>query len=205
LELLRPLITHHVAKRWRVSESLKTRVLYPHTTNARGKRVAVDLADYPHAAAYLESHRAQLEGRKYVAEAGRKWYEIWVPQQPRDFAKPKIVWPDISESPTFFLDTSGAIVNGDCYWMTLRDGIDDDDRWLYMLLAVANSSFIERFYDTMFHNKLYARRRRFMTQYVRQFPLPAIDDRIVDAVRACIHGDPTAPEAVNQMVAFAYS
>jgi hypothetical protein len=44
-----------------------------------------------------------------------------------------------------------------------------------------------------------------MSQYVRQFPLPAIDDRIVDAVRACINGDPAAPAAVDRMVAFAFS
>jgi hypothetical protein len=40
------------------------------------------------------------------------------------------------------------------------------------MLAVANSSFTTRFYDAVFHNKLYAGRRRFMTQYVSHFPLP---------------------------------
>ena len=38
-----------------------------------------------------------------------------------------------------------------------------------LLLAVANSSFITKFYDIAFHNKLYAGRRRFMTQYVKKF------------------------------------
>jgi hypothetical protein len=38
--------------------------------------------------------------------------------------------------------------------------------------AVGNSTFIERFYDHCFHNKLYAGRRRFITQYVEKFPLP---------------------------------
>ena len=185
--LLRPLITHEVAARWRIGDAPKTRVLYPHTTDAHGKRVAVDLADYPGAAAYLQTHRAQLAGRKYVSDAGRAWYEIWVPQQPRDWDKPKIVYPDIAQSPTFFLDRSGAVVNGDCYWITLRDGVDDP-RWLYLMLAIANSTFIERFYDHVFHNKLYAGRRRFMAQYVRHFPLPALDGpvsaQIIDAARA---------------------
>ena len=45
------------------------------------------------------------------------------------------------------------------------------------MLAVANSSFIVRYYDTAFHNQLYAGRRRFMTQYVKQFPLPDIESR----------------------------
>jgi hypothetical protein len=37
---------------------------------------------------------------------------------------------------------------------------------------VGNSKFIETFYDHRFNNKLYAGRRRFMTQYVEQFPIP---------------------------------
>jgi len=44
-----------------------------------------------------------------------------------------------------------------------------------LVLAVANSSFALKFYDTVFHNKLYAGRRRFMSQYVSRFPLPKLD------------------------------
>jgi hypothetical protein len=43
---------------------------------------------------------------------------------------------------------------------------------LWLALAVANSSFIETFYDHRFNNKLYAGRRRYITQYVELFPLP---------------------------------
>ena len=39
-------------------------------------------------------------------------------------------------------------------------------------LAVANSTFIEAYYDHRFNNKLYAGKRRFITQYVELFPLP---------------------------------
>ena len=38
---------------------------------------------------------------------------------------------------------------------------------------MANSGFIESYYDHAFNNKLYAGRRRFMTQYVEKFPLPS--------------------------------
>ena len=66
-------------------------------------------------------------------------------------------------------------MNGDCYWITLAEGRGLE--WLLLMLAVANSSFILRYYDLAFHNKLYAGRRRFMTQYVKQFPLPSIENR----------------------------
>jgi hypothetical protein len=90
---------------------------------------------------------------------------------------PKLVFRDICETPTFWIDLDGTIVNGDCYWLTPSQRTDADLLWL--ALAVANSSFIETFYDHRFHNKLYAGRRRFITQYVECFPLP----------------DPSSPEA----------
>ena len=169
-ELLRPLITNINAEKWiGISSPNMQRVLYPHIMQS-GKRIPVDLKKYPCARAYFESHREQLLRRKYVTEAGRQWYEIWVPHNPMHWAKPKIVFPDIAEEPRFFLDSSGAVVNGNCYWITLRPGFDM--KWLYLILAIANSSFITKYYDLAFHNKLYAGRRRFMTQYVRMFPLP---------------------------------
>ena len=188
-ELLRPLITHHARARWAVNGTSAStrRVLYPHCQGDDRKRV-IDLNAYPRAKAYLEVHRAKLESRHYVTEAGRQWYEIWVPQQPLDWPHPKVVFPDIAEHPRFFLDTTGAIVNGDCYWLKLQTGFETD--WLLLVLAVANSSFVTRYYDTRFHNKLYAGRRRFMTQYVREFPLPdiggAIAQQIIGLVRRLV-------------------
>jgi adenine-specific DNA-methyltransferase len=178
--LIRPLITHFEAARWYAIPSDKVKqVLYPHETR-NGKRKTIEISKYPIAASYLERHRSRLEGREYVISAGRRWYEIWVPHSPTDWSKSKIVWPDIAEENRFFLDNSGAIVNGDCYWITLKDSIASD--WLLLMLAVANSTFILRFYDTVFHNKLYSGRRRFMTQYVSKFPLPDLNSAIAKQI-----------------------
>jgi len=149
-------------------------VLYTHTVS-QGKRVPVDLAVYPKAARYLEGHRERLESRDYVAEAGRAWYEIWVPQDPEAWRLPKLVFRDIAEEPMFWIDREGAVVNGDCYWLAVDDGRVD---LLYLAVAVGNSTFIEAFYDHRFNNKLYAGRRRFITQYVQEFPLPNPDSEI---------------------------
>ena len=54
--------------------------------------------------------------------------------------------------------------------MLFRSPSQSDLIWL--AAAVGNSSFIKVFYDHRFHNKLYAGRRRFLTQYVEHFPLP---------------------------------
>lgn len=167
-ELLRPLITHHCARRFK-AEKPKKEILYPHKVIAN-KRKAVDLIDYPKSAAYLKKYRTQLESRPYLSKANRNWYEIWVPHNPSDWIHLKLVFRDISEKPTFWIDKKGAVVNGDCYWLKCEDNANPD--WLWLALAVANSTFIEVFYDHRFNNKLYAGRRRFITQYVELFPLP---------------------------------
>jgi len=179
-ELLRPLITHHNAQRYRANAlSAPKHILYPHEVRY-GKRQAVNLSQYPRAKHYLESHRAVLERRKYVNEAGRNWFEIWVPHDPNTWYRTKLVWWDISETPIFWMDESDAVVNGDCYWMVSRSKIEE--RLLWLALAVGNSSFIEKFYDHSFNNKLYAGRRRFITQYVEKFPLPDPDTAMAQGI-----------------------
>lgn len=175
-ELLKPLITHHVARRFKALKPEKKRqILYTHEV-VQGCRYATDLSLYPKSKTYLERHRSTLENRKYVLEAGREWYEIWVPQDPSAWNKPKLVFRDITEEPTFWIDQAGSIVNGDCYWIVCHNPDQTDLLWL--AAAVGNSRFIERFYDSCFHNKLYAGRRRFITQYVEKFPLPNPDSAI---------------------------
>ena len=78
---------------------------------------------------------------------------------------------DITEKPMFWLDEEGSIVNGDCYWM-IPENEETSKNILWLVLAIANSTFIEEFYDIKFQNKLYSNKRRFITQYVEQFPLP---------------------------------
>ena len=168
-ELLRPVLTHLEAGKWIGASDSPRRILYPYILQGHRHDV-VDLDDHPRTKAYLESHRHRLSGRKYLTQAGRRWYEIWVAHRGADWAAPKVVFPDIAHQPRFFLDAGGHLVNGDCYWMTLRPGFDRD--WLSLIVAVANSSLATRYYDLAFHNQLYSGRRRFMTQYVRRFPLP---------------------------------
>ena len=168
-ELLKPLITHRNAGQISSENGSLWQVLYTHTV-VNGKKTAYDIEKYPNAYHYLSAHRKQLEGREYVKKANRNWYEIWVPQNPLSWNNRKIVFRDIADVPQFWLDETGAVVNGDCYWFDIFDNITEDE--IMLALAVANSKFIEQYYDVCFNNKLYSGKRRFMTQYVEQFPLP---------------------------------
>jgi methylase of polypeptide subunit release factors len=169
-ELLRPLVTHRIARRFKgLVQDRPQQILYTHEI-VEGTRRAVELSRYPRSKSYLERHRASLEAREYVIQAGRKWYEIWVPQDPAAWGETKLVFRDIADAPTFWIDQNGSVVNGDCYWIICERPSQTDLLWL--AAAVGNSCFIERFYDYSFQNKLYAGRRRFITQYVERFPLP---------------------------------
>jgi len=186
-ELLYPLITHRNAGQIISRNDDFWGILYPHTS-MNGKHIAVDISQYPNTQKYLESHREHLESRKYVIEAGRNWYEIWVPQNPAAWENRKIVFRDIADKPQFWIDNSGAIVNGDCYWIDIFSTTSDEE--VFLALAIANSYFIEEYYDTFFNTKLFAGKRRFMTQYVKQFPIPYLENplsiRAIELVKSII-------------------
>lgn len=193
-ELLKPLSTHHAARRFKpLAAQRPLRILYPHKVS-RGRRHVVGLEKYPRSKAYLDTHRDALESRRYVIEAGREWYEIWVPQDPDAWRRPKLIFRDIAEEPTFWIDLEGSVVNGDCYWLVCQNSAPTDLLWL--AAAVGNSTFIERFYDYRFHNKLYAGRRRFITQYVEKFPLPdpqaALGGAIIDKAKQLYECTPSS-------------
>ena len=93
-----------------------------------------------------------------------------MPQDPSAWEHRKIVFRDISEKPQFWLDESKAVVNGDCYWIDIYPEVFEET--VYLALAIANSKFIEKYYDIKFNTKLYSGKRRYMSQYVEQFPIP---------------------------------
>ncbi|SDA24954.1 TaqI-like C-terminal specificity domain-containing protein [Ruminococcus sp. YE71] len=198
IELLRPLITHRNAGKIIPNSADTWQVLYTHTS-VNGKKAAYDIEKYPYAKEYLYQHYEQLSSRSYVQKAHRNWYEIWVPQNPDSWKARKIVFRDISETPQFWLDESGAIVNGDCYWIEINSDVSEE--MVYLTLAVVNSKFIEKYYDTKFHTKLYSGKRRFMTQYVEEFPLPSLDNpyaqKAIAVVKKIISGLSSEEESRN--------
>jgi len=214
-QVLHPLLTHEDARRWRADpdKHIRAKILYTHEV-VDGRRQPIDFRRFPRALRYLNSYRDELESRKYVIEAGRKWYEIWVPQDPQAWALPKVVCPDISPAPRFYLDHSGMMVDGDSYWITLRPG--QSEELLYLILAVANSRLMATYHDLAFNNRLYAGRRRYLTQHVAHYPLPDSNKpesrELIRLVRSYLTQADPSPDraqqfekAVNEMVAAAFS
>lgn len=138
-------------------------------------RRGVDIKRYP----AIERHLAQFKPRLMPKPKdwkgewqGRKpgpyqWYEIqdtidyW-----REFAKPKIIFPDISNRGNFMLDESGSYYSVNTTYI-----VPVGDKYL---LALLNSALMTHFYKT-----LSATYRggylRFIYQYVVELPIRVLD------------------------------
>lgn len=182
--LFKKLISQENIKRWCYSSENDLKILYPHYSE-NGKRLVINLEDYPNAKKYFEVNKEQLEGRKYLIEAGRNWYEMWVPQNPEFWALPKLVFPDISVDARFYYDENGSVVNGNCYWIVAQS--EQEKNLLLLIQGVANSDLMAKFHDLCFNNKLYSGRRRYFSQYIEKYPMPnpnnTISKQIIEVVK----------------------
>ncbi|WP_262906641.1 TaqI-like C-terminal specificity domain-containing protein [Tenacibaculum maritimum] len=168
-ENLKELLSQENIKPWGACEKKQLKVLYPYYSE-NGLKKLVDIDNFPKTKKYFESNSKVLKGRKYVIDSGREWYEIWVPQNPRLWKFPKLVFPDISAIPRFYFDNSGKIVNGNCYWIVAEN--KEDEEKLLLIQGVSNSKLMTKYHDLVFSNKLYSGRRRYFSQYVQNYPLP---------------------------------
>lgn len=187
-ELLRGLITSEHANNF-IGNNLENpkQIIYPYI-EVNGEKTVADLDLYPNSSKYFHENEQALKSRDYVMKSKKSWYELWVAQDVRLWKQPKVIWTDISESPKFWIDLNDNVVNGECFWLIPKNGFDNDILWL--CLGVANSKFIEKYYDTKFNNKLYSGKRRFVKQYVSKFPLPdpnlSESSRIIELVKEIV-------------------
>lgn len=171
-QLLKELISQENIERWGVNDKVRLKVLYTHELE-EGKKKTINIDNYPLAKEYFLSHSEQLKGRKYVIKAGREWFEIWVPQNPKYWKMPKLVFPDISVNPRFYFDNGGKIVNGNCYWIVAQN--PKEEELLLLIQGVANTKLMTKYHDLVFNNKLYSGRRRYFSQFVERYPIPDSD------------------------------
>lgn len=177
--LLKELISQENIQPWNVTENFNLKVLYPHIS-VHGKTQTVDIEKYPMAKKYFEQHEEKLKSRKYLIDAGRQWFELWVPHRPEQWELPKLVFPDISLNPRFYFDNDGKIVNGNCYWIfaTTKNDIEK----LFLIQGIANTKLMTKYHDLVFNNKLYSGRRRYFSQYVEKYPLPDLNSKEVKEI-----------------------
>lgn len=177
--LLKDLISQENIGRWGTTAKATLQILYPHFTKD-GNKTTIDIEGFPKAKKYFEKFETRLKSRKYLIDAGRKWFEIWVPHNPDFWNLPKLVFPDISLLPRFYFDEGGKLVNGNCYWIVAEK--KESVEKLLLIQGVSNSKLMTKYHDLVFNNKLYSGRRRYFTQYVEKYPLPDCDSPVAKSI-----------------------
>ena len=141
---------------------------------------AVNLQIFPNAQKYLEANKDVLNKRKYVIDAGKKWYEIWNTRDLDWFEQDKIITPNLSAKNNFSIDfkdnKSGKYfyIDHDCYGIILKN--KSRQNYLY-LLGLLNSKLIEFFIkqkSPMFSGGYY----KYHTQYLEQIPIVQAKEEI---------------------------
>jgi len=174
-ELLKDLISQENIEPWNAKDKTKLKVLYPHVS-VDGEKKTIDIEKYPKAKKYFIQYEEKLKSRQYLVEAGRQWFELWVPHRPEQWQFPKLVFPDISLIPRFYFDLEGKVVNGNCYWIVATE--KEDVEKLLLIQGIANTKLMTKYHDLVFNNKLYSGRRRYFTQYVERYPLPELNSLV---------------------------
>ena len=172
-DIIHPCLRGTNIKRWKTEwngnkEKKETYLIYPHKRQ-NNKTVPINLDDYPRVKKKLESHKKELNKRYYLQDAGRKWYEVWVYQNPDDFdKKSKIVTSDLSSHNTFALDKNSFFCIDSCYYIIL---IDKSENHYKFILGLLNSKVIEFFHKRVVSTYVYSDKYRYMTSYMRNYPI----------------------------------
>lgn len=129
----------------------------------------IDLSKYPKAAAYLESHKAQLKGRHVSKKNPANWYRTIDRVYTDLLSKPKILLPDISANDHIMIDKGQYYPHHNLYYIT-----GGDMGKLKILSAVLMSDFIVNQLSQLANN-MNGGYPRWQSQYVRKLRLPDIN------------------------------
>ncbi len=142
----------------------------------------IDLEDYPRAAAYLISHREDLQKRYVVKKNPEKWYRTIDRIVPALKGLPKVLLPDISGNRFIFVDDGRFYPQHNLYYIT-----GGSLRQLQLLGAMLMSDYVrsQLFSITNCMNGGYP---RWQSQYLRKLMMPDVNaiekslaDRLLDA------------------------
>ena len=141
----------------------------------------VDLALYPKAKTYLESHRPQLTARHIARKSPSKWYKTIDRITPSLMSQPKILLPDMSGNTFIFVDDGGFYPLHNIYYITGRSAIQ-----LRLLAALLMSDFTRQQLASV-TNKMNGGFSRWQSQHLKKLRLPAINNIDPDDVQHLLH------------------
>ena len=90
------------------------------THNGYGTVPRIDIKDYPAVKKHLDEHWAEISKR---SDKGDTPYNLRNCAYMDDFSKPKIVWMDLSDVPTFAYDDNAQFANNTVYFLSGRENL----------------------------------------------------------------------------------
>ena len=180
--LLKPVIKGENVRRWRITFD-DLYLIYPHTGGGKALEENILKEAYPHIYEFLKRHENKLRARKYLIDAGRKWYEHWCPRNPEWFETAKIVTPDISTSNNFAFDDKGFYGTNTLFVILMKD---KRPIFIKYIVGLLNSRTLE-FYFKNVSPFLSGGYYRYITQYLEQLPIVLEDGANIDIYTNIAH------------------
>ena len=120
-ELIVPFIIGDDVRKWQVNYRDRFLILTP---------IGVEIDEYPAIFDHLKTFQEQLEARW---DKGKHWWELRACTYYEEFAKPKIIWPEIAKESRFAFDDKKYYANKTTFILPSQD---------FYLLGVLNSQVV---------------------------------------------------------------
>jgi adenine-specific DNA-methyltransferase len=125
----------------------------------------IDLAKYPKARAYFETHRTRLLGRNVAKRDIARWYRTIDRIYPELQRRPKLLIPDIKAENLIVLEEGQLYPHHNLYYVA-------SDYWDLRALRTILRSSLGKFFVWMYGVKMRGDFLRFQAQYLRRICLP---------------------------------
>ncbi|ABX05178.1 hypothetical protein Haur_2540 [Herpetosiphon aurantiacus DSM 785] len=174
-DILKPLLRGQDVKRWEVLHE-KLYIIYPYELY-NNKMSVIDINKYPNVKNYLFKFKDLLINRvkfiqkvKNIHERESRWYEYIDPRSTYQFDPLKIITPEIAGYGSFVVDTESYYCLNKVYVINLENVVENP----YYITSILNSSisfYMFKDISTKLANGYY----EYITQYLKQIPIPRID------------------------------
>ena len=125
----------------------------------------VGINNYPAVKKHLEQYSKQLKKRQ---DKGLTPYNLRNCAYMEEFEKEKILYSEIAQEPSFYLDKNQTFINNTAYLLT--------GKHLKYLLALLNSKFVTYIFANFYSINLGNSGYRYLAQYMEILPIPKIPE-----------------------------
>ncbi len=167
VEIIKPLLRGRDVKKYKAEFSdlwlINTHNGY---INSEGKYISpIDVNNYPAIKEHLDKYWDKLKARQ---DKGKTPYNLRNCAYVEEFIKEKIIYPDIAENLSFYLDKQKCYMNNTAYFIAYS-------KWNRFLLSILNSKLIN-FYYHFISAQLGEKGTRHFRMYIEKLPIPKISE-----------------------------